>query len=298
MFVDRSANMRKFTVISIILCCLLLVSCSNDKQSAAKQFEKDLAPAEAKQEDVEKVMDSIQLKQIEQLSNTDTTDKNKKDFEILQKDMHRHLLPTFEKYEKLAKSTPAKTKEAKALKKDYLATVKQKRAKINELMDFIELCNKSIKANEEILDYTKVFEKKRSNVEEDIKNAQNQEDAKQLTLKLENNNEDLKNAAKKYLNNSQKAHPEDEVDRHIIPLIKKQILDINQTNITDKNVNSARKNAIEMYYSLQNYYETRVTTIKLSNQIKKINVEQLPKEGKDLSKLDDDYYQRLKQKQH
>ena len=30
-------------------------------------------------------MDSIQLKQIEQLSNTDTTDKNKKDFEILQK---------------------------------------------------------------------------------------------------------------------------------------------------------------------------------------------------------------------
>ena len=71
-------------------------------------------------------------------------------------------------------------------------------------MDFIELCNKSIKANEEILDYTKVFEKKRSKVEEDIKNAQNQEDAKQLTLKLENNNEDLKNAAKKYLNNSQK----------------------------------------------------------------------------------------------
>ena len=53
-----------------------------------------------------------------------------------------------------------------------------------------------------------------------------------------------------------------------------------------------------MYYSLQNYYETRVTTIKLSNQIKKINVEQLPKEGKDLSKLDDDFYQRLKQKQH
>ena len=43
------------------------------------------------------------------------------------------------------------------------------------------------------------------------------------------------------MNNSQKAHPEDEVDRHIIPLIKKQILDINQTNITDKNVNSARK---------------------------------------------------------
>ncbi len=37
-----------------------------------------------------------------------------------------------------------------------------------------------------------------------------------------------------------------------MPMIEKEIItDINQTNISDKHVNNARKNAIEMYYSLQ-----------------------------------------------
>ena len=40
------------------------------------------------------------------------------------------------------------------------------------------------------------------------------------------------------------------------PLIDKQITDINKTNISDNHVDNARKNAIEMYYSLQNYYDT------------------------------------------
>ena len=43
----------------------------------------------------------------------------------------------------------------------------------------------------------------------------------------------------------------------ISPLIDKQIKDINQTNISDQHVDNARKNAIEMYYSLQNYYDTQ-----------------------------------------
>lgn len=39
-----------------------------------------------------------------------------------------------------------------------------------------------------------------------------------------------------------------------------------------------------MYYNLLNYYETRETTIKIEDQLSKINVEKLPKTGKDLSK--------------
>ena len=59
---------------------------------------------------------------------------------------------------------------------------------------------------------------------------------------------------------------------------------MNQTNITDSHLNNARKNAIEMYYNLLDYYETRETTIKIEDQLSKINVEKLPKTGKDLSK--------------
>ena len=63
-------------------------------------------------------------------------------------------------------------------------------------------------------------------------------------------------------------------------MIDKQIKDINQTNISDQHVDNARKNAIEMYYSLQNYYDTRVDTIEISEKLSKIDVDKLPKRVK------------------
>ena len=60
-----------------------------------------------------------------------------------------------------------------------------------------------------------------------------------------------------------------------------------------------RENAIEMYYSLQNYYDTRVDTIEVSEKLSKIDVDKLPKEGKDISNKDKDFnqqYNELKEK--
>ena len=47
-----------------------------------------------------------------------------------------------------------------------------------------------------IFDYTKLFEKNRTEVESDINKAQNKEDASQLKSKLEENNQQLKDTAK------------------------------------------------------------------------------------------------------
>ena len=44
-----------------------------------------------------------------------------------------------------------------------------------------------------------------------------------------------------------------------------------------------------MYYSLQNYYDTRVDTIEISEKLSKIDVDKLPKEGKDISSKDKEF---------
>ncbi|WP_180524018.1 EMYY motif lipoprotein, partial [Staphylococcus haemolyticus] len=182
----------------------------------------------------------IHLKQLDQLSKTDTTDKNKREFKALQKDINKHLITEFKKYEKSAKQLPAEHHDVKELKDKYLQKVKQEKQSIYDIKAFVDLCNKSIKANEDILDYTKLFESNRSQVETQIQKATNQEDANQLTSNIENNNQKLKEAAQKYLERddmtSNKA-----IDDQIKPLIEKQITELNQTNITDPKVNSARK---------------------------------------------------------
>lgn len=286
--------MKKLLIFLLITCLVTLASCGNNKESEAKQFKNELSEVEDQQKKVEDIMDNIHFQQLSHLSKTDTTDKNKKEFKALEKDMDNHLMPAFKSYEKKANALPTNSDKAKELKKDYLKTVERKKDKIDELHKFITLCNQSIEANEDILDYTKVFEKNRSQVEENIEKANNQDDADQLTSQLKENNENLKETAQKYLDDDSVTHPEKEIEAHILPLISTQIKEINQTNITDKNVNQARKSAIEMYYSLQNYYKTRVHTIKLDNQLSQMDVEQLPKKGKDINKLDDDFYNKLK----
>lgn len=293
----RGANMKKIVLIPMIFILIVaLTACSNKTDSDISHFESKLDEVNNKQDKLEKVMDKINLKELDHLSKTDTTDKNRKEFIQLQDDINKQLIPAFKDYEKAAKQLPAETHDVKVLKAKYLKTVKAKKKSIYDVKEFVDLCNDSIKDNEDILDYTKLFEKNRSQVEKKIKNASNQEDADQLTSKLESNNKDLKETAQKHLDTSSSnaKSAKKAIKNYISPLIEKQIKDINQTNISDKNVNDARKNAIEMYYSLQNYYDTRIDTIEVGEKISKINVDKLPKEGKDIDRKDKAFNSELK----
>lgn len=289
--------MRKLLfIITIIILSIVVSACGNETKRDIKQFESQYKEIHQKQHSVEKVMDKIPLKELDNLSKTDTTDKNKKEFRALQQDINNYLIPEFKKYKNSTQHLTADTNEVKHLKEDYLKTVENKEKSIYDLKEFVDLCNRSIKDNEDILDYTKLFEKNRTEVESDINKAQNKEDASQLKSKLEENNQQLKDTAKKYLNssNNDSDSAKEAIKNHISPLIDKQITDINKTNISDNHVDNARKNAIEMYYSLQNYYDTRVDTIKTSEKLAQIDVDRLPKEGKDISEMDKSFKREFK----
>jgi len=262
---------------------LILSGCGENNNEDLNRFKQHLSKVETKQKSVEKVMNQLELNRLNDISKTDTTDKNKKSFERLQKNINHRLVPEFKEYEKEAKHLPAKTNKTRQLKKDYLNHVSKQHQSINEIKSFVDLYNQSVVENEKILNYTHSFEINRALVEKDIRKTNNQENAHLLKSKIENNNRNLRKTAQKYLEKDN--YPTSKaINEHIKPLIQKQIKDLNQTNITDSHVNNARKNAIEMYYNLLNYYETRETTIKIEDQLSKINVEKLPKTGKDLSK--------------
>ncbi len=262
---------------------MILSGCGQNNNEDLNRFKQHLSKVETKQKSVEKVMNQLELNRLNDISKTDTTDKNKKSFERLQKNINHRLVLEFKEYEKEAKHLPAKTNKTRQLKKDYLNHVSKQHQSINEIKSFVDLYNQSVVENEKILNYTHSFEINRALVEKDIRKTNNQENAHLLKSKIENNNRNLRKTAQKYLEKDN--YPTSKaINEHIKPLIQKQIKDLNQTNITDSHVNNARKNAIEMYYNLLNYYETRETTIKIEDQLSKINVEKLPKTGKDLSK--------------
>ena len=287
----RSAEMKKILYL-VLLCCIVfsLAACGNKEDSSIKDFESTLKLSQNKGHALKTTVDELNIEQLDELSNKETTDKNKREINQLQNDINNKLVPKMTAYEDSIKNIKASSEQAKSLKKSYRKTVEQQINALKELQTFVSLCNQSIKANEDILDYTKLFEKNRSQVEENMKKANNAgESVKGFKEKLEQNNKDLKNTAEKESNARSAKSEQQAIENQIMPLIKKQIKDLNKAEITDGYVNDARKNTIEMYYSLQNYYETREETIEIGEAIAKIDINQLPKESKDLKQYDKDF---------
>lgn len=282
--------MKKILYIVLLVCfSISLAACNNEGENEFKDFDSSLNDVKNKEKELRNVMDDIQLKRLDNLSKTDMTDKNKKAFNDLQNELNSKLIPKLEEYETAAKNLPTGSNETKELKSTYLDSVKKKKSAINELKTFVDLCNQSIKANEDILEYTKLFEKNRSQVEDNIQKAStvgNSTDVTNFKNKLEQNNKDLKNTAEEEADSTDSNEIKKSIKEQIMPLITKQIRDLNKAEITDAYVNDARKNAIEMYYSLQNYYETREETIEISEQLAKIDYNKLPQKGEELEQYE------------
>ncbi|WP_436967260.1 EMYY motif lipoprotein [Staphylococcus shinii] len=285
--------MKKIICIVLLFCfSITLSACGNEGSTEFKDFDSTLNDVKSKETELKKVIDDIHLKRLDDLSKTDMTDNNKKEFNELQNKVNSKLIPKLDNYETAAKKLPADSEETKKLKSTYLKSVKEKKAAINNLKNFTDLCNQAVKANEDILDYTKLFEKNRSQVEAHIQKASDTgstTDVNNFKHKLEQNNKELRNTAEKEADSTDSTKVRQSIETQIMPLIDKQIKDLNKTAITNNYVNDARKNAIEMYYSLQNYYETRKETIDISEQLEKINAKDLPKKGEDLEKFDADF---------
>lgn len=280
--------MKKIICFILLVCVsVVLVACGREGANEFKDFDSTLSDVNNKEKAFNKTMDSIDLSYIDDLSKTDMTDKNKKEFNQLQNKLNSKLMPKLEAYDKAAKNLPAESEETKELKAEYLEAVKKKKDAINEVKNFVDLYNQSVKANEDILDYTKLFEKNRSQVEDNMEKANNAgENVKDFKHKLEQNNRDLKLTAEKQSNMMDAKAEKKTIETQIMPLINKQIKDLNKAEITDGYVNDARKNTIEMYYSLQNYYETREETIEIGESLAKIDINKLPQESKDLEPYD------------
>ncbi|MDU9349114.1 MULTISPECIES: EMYY motif lipoprotein [Staphylococcus] len=140
--------MKKLMCFVLLVCfAVVIVACGHESANEFKDFDSTLNDVKQKEKAFNKEMDSIDLENINDLSKTDMTDKNKKEFNQLQNNLNSRLTPKFEAYEKATKNLPAQSEETKELKSKYLTSIKKKKAAIDELKTFVNLYNQSVKAN-------------------------------------------------------------------------------------------------------------------------------------------------------
>ena len=112
MFNDKECRYEKLLFIAtIVIFITTLTACGNKTNKDFNDFDNKLSDVK-KSKNVEEVIDKIHLKELDNLSKTDTTDKTKRIY-CTSKDINNYLMPEFKKYKKAANQLPANTNDVK-----------------------------------------------------------------------------------------------------------------------------------------------------------------------------------------
>lgn len=280
----------------IILSFLIIGSLTACMESSEKQmhaFDKQMMTVTKKERIVNQILVKMNLNQLYDLSQTDTTDANKKAFDQMKAQIDNKLKPAMREYHEAAKALPEENKNLKVLKSTYLEGIAGKEEVIEKLDQFVVLCQDSIQANENILEFTQQFEKYRSRVESQMSSAkqttQGVEDSAKLEAQLDENNSRIKDKAETSIREKDGKDQMKAIQDEVIPLVQAQIKDLNEMQLRDDTTNRARQNAVQMYYSLERYYQERVKTIEYNQQLAETNIRKLITKAKDLDSYNEAY---------
>ena len=200
----------KMTILSFLIIGSL-TACMESSEKQMHAFDKQMMTVTKKERIVNQTLEKMNLNQLYDLSQTDTTDANKKAFDQMKAQIDNKLKPAMREYHKAAKALPEKNKKLKALKSTYLEGVAGKEEVIEKLDQFVALCQHSIQANENILEFTQQFEKYRSRVESQMSSAKQTyrgvEDSAKLEAQLDEHNRRIKDKAEKFLKRHSKHVP-------------------------------------------------------------------------------------------
>ncbi|MCS4486405.1 EMYY motif lipoprotein [Staphylococcus americanisciuri] len=284
-------------LLSVITLCTIIMfvlsACGGQTHHDKVVFDAQLKRVADKEKTFNQTLNAMPLDKLKGLRQSDTTDKNKKYIKQLDKQIKKQLEPQFQAYYKAVQQLPDENQQLKEIKMAYLKGMNGKKQEVQRLKDFITQYMASIDANEHILNETQAFESHRANVETYIAQAKldGAEESGVLEKILETSNEKIKTSAE------EASQHNDEQEAQIyqaetLPLIHQQIKELNQKQLHNNSVHQARQSAIEMYYSLESYYQARVKAIQYSEALSKIDTNTLITSSEQLAHYDEDYQQK------
>lgn len=288
--------MNKIVILSMVVLVTFVTACSNSVKSDINHYKDQMKNVQIEEKKLVNTIEHLNLDKVDQLIGSEVTEKKKDKLNAIELEIKQHVIVQLADYEKELKKVKVETDEVAEVHAIYLDNFKKKKTFINKMDKYITLYNDSIRSNEQILNYTKTFEKNKALSNKYAERAIEHDeidDYNTLSKVINDNSQDLKKSVD-YLMNGKSKEKIKYIDDTLIPLIKSHVDKLNQTNIKSENVHEMRKAQIEIDYSLINYYRERKNAMKTEEQLQHIPIQSILEQANEIKTIDDKYYQALK----
>ncbi|WP_165980606.1 EMYY motif lipoprotein [Macrococcus carouselicus] len=282
----------------LLLIGLMLSACGTSLQSDINDYKSQMKDVQSEEKKLVKYIDELELDKVDQLIGSEVTDQKKQRLQEKERTIEDDVLPQLAEYEEKMNKVNVDNPEIKEVHDIYINNFDEKKTFIENIHQYIKLYNASIDSNEEILGYTKIFEKNKETSEKYAELAASSKselsDYNKLTEIINRNNEELKVKVEELMNISETAERIEYIDGLLVPMINKHIQSLNKMHIASPHTSHMRQAQIEIYYSLINYYKERKNAMKIEEQLRKLPVQSILSKAKSIKTVDDKYYQALK----
>ncbi|GGB00347.1 hypothetical protein GCM10007190_05550 [Macrococcus hajekii] len=288
----------KIKIYVLLLVSVLLTACGSSLKSDINDYKSQMKDVQLEEKKLVQYIDDLQLDQVDQLIGSEITDQKKQKLKEKEQEIESKVLPQLKVYEKKMNKVQVNNPEVKEVHNLYISNFDEKKGFIHDIHQYIKLYNDSIESNDEILGYTKIFEKNKETSENyaelAAENPAETNDYNKLTSVISRNNEELKTKVEELMNTSETSQRIGYIDDKLIPMINSHIKTLNQMHINALHTSHMRQAQIEIYYSLINYYKERKNAMKIEEQLQKLPVQSILTRAKSIKTVDDKYYQALK----
>lgn len=290
--------MKTIIRLTVFLAVVLLAACGNKVKSDINDYKSQMKDVQSEEKKLVESIDELELDKVDQLIGSEVTAKKKERLNAIEAGLKNNVEPQLKRYEQKLDAVTIKTDDVKKVHEIYVDNFKKKKKFIEDMHSYIKLYNQSIASNEEILDYTKVFEKNKALTEKygekALKNSSEVSDYTTLSSLINKNSTELKSKVEYLMGNATVPDKQKYIDRKLLPLLDTYVTQLNKTKITSNNVIQMRKAQTEIYYSLKNYYKERKSAMAIEEKLQNMPIQQILSNTKMIKSMDDKYYHALK----
>ncbi|KAA1042440.1 EMYY motif lipoprotein [Macrococcus equipercicus] len=282
----------------VLLCLTMLAACGNELKSDINDYKAQMTDVQSEEKKLVKSIDRLKLEKADQLIGSEVTEAKKEKLKAIELALNNKVMPQLAVYEKKLDAVEVKTTEVADVHEIYVDNFKKKKQFINDMYQYISLYNQSIVSNEEILGYTKVFEKNKEKSEQfaarAVKNKKEQADYNALTDVINANNAELKTKVGYLIGSAGTKEKQNFIAKTLLPLLHSHVEKLNKTNISSADVIQMRTAQTEIDYSLINYYKERKHAMGIEKSLQHMPIQSILENTKQIKSIDDKYYEALK----